>query len=253
MSPEKQELIELLEEVNRMLNERVKRNAKEAPLQEVIKRSVQKKVTLPEIAKISGAKYSTVANYASKAGWTRNGRMTLLSEFQATIIIEAMKQGAKANHSNNLLSSIEGVETSQSRVLRLQILNKQMQEIYNAEIDDLRAENKGLIAENEELKAENKQIEDKAEMLAETLDESKLWFSVKRIMELNKELGEIPWKPLKDLSKKMGYEIKKAYDANYGLVNLYHRDVWESLYYAVVFREEDMYIPNSIPIFGGQY
>ena len=28
----------------------------------------------------------------------------------------------------------------------------------------------------------------------------------------------------------MGYEVKKIFDANYGSINAYHKDVWEAVY-----------------------
>ncbi len=36
---------------------------------------------------------------------------------------------------------------------------------------------------------------------------------------------------LKSESRKLGYEVRKVFDQNYGEVNAYHRDVWESLYF----------------------
>jgi len=108
-----------------------------------------KRVTLQEISDITKAAYRTVAAYAQRAGWTENGKQTLLTEKQATVIIEAMKDGAKANHSNTLLSSMQGVNTSLSRVLQLENLQKQMQEIYDAEISDLRAANQALLPKAE--------------------------------------------------------------------------------------------------------
>ena len=110
----------------------------------------EKRVTLQEIANITGAAYSTVAAYAQRAGWTKNGVQTLLDETQVTIIIEAMKQ-ATTNQSN-LPSRLEGVETSQSRALQLKMLNEQMQAIYEAELAELRAEKEHLQIEA----AENK-------------------------------------------------------------------------------------------------
>jgi phage antirepressor YoqD-like protein len=99
--------------------------------------SGDKRMTLKEVAEITGAAYSTIAAYAQKAGWTENGKQTLLDERQTTILLEALKQGN--NNQYNLPSSLEGIETSQSRVLQLQILQKQMQDIYEAEITELKA------------------------------------------------------------------------------------------------------------------
>jgi len=96
-----------------------------------------KRITLKEIAEMTGAAYRTVADYAQKAGWTENGKQTLLDERQVTLILEAMKQ--RANNQHGLASSLQGTETSQSRVLKLQLLQRQMQDIYEAEIADLKA------------------------------------------------------------------------------------------------------------------
>jgi phage antirepressor YoqD-like protein len=52
-----------------------------------------------------------------------------------------MKQGADSNHSNNLLSTIEGIETSKSRALRLDLLHRQIEAEMSAETAELRAEN----------------------------------------------------------------------------------------------------------------
>jgi hypothetical protein len=91
--------------------------------------------TLREVAKATGAAYRTVAAYAQKAGWTKNGRITLLTDEQVTVILEAMKRGT--NNQHDLASRSQGIETGQSRVLQLYMLHKQMQKIYEAEIADM--------------------------------------------------------------------------------------------------------------------
>ena len=63
----------------------------------------------------------------------------MLDERQVTLIIEAMKTPVSSGHKSNLLIELEGTETSQSRVLKLQLLQRQMQDIYEAEIADLKA------------------------------------------------------------------------------------------------------------------
>lgn len=35
---------------------------------------------------------------------------------------------------------------------------------------------------------------------------------------------------MEDKSIELGYGVKKIFDANYGEVNTYHRDVWEAAY-----------------------
>jgi phage antirepressor YoqD-like protein len=93
------------------------------------------RVTLEDIALITGAAYSTVAAYAQKAGWTENGKRTLLDEQQATVIIEAMKRGNGNQH--DLPSSLEGIETTKSRALRIDFLHRQIEAEMRAEIEAL--------------------------------------------------------------------------------------------------------------------
>jgi transposase len=110
-------------------------------------------VTLAQIAGITGAAYSTVAAYAQKAGWTENGKQTLLDERQAAIIVEAMKGTGGQGQSKTFQENLEGIETTQSRAVRLAVLAKRQQEIdkqiqaeLNAEIAELKAENTRLAA-----------------------------------------------------------------------------------------------------------
>ena len=98
-----------------------------------------KTMTLKEIAEATGASYSTVAAYAQKAGWTENGKQTLLNESQVTIILEAMKTQASSGAKSNLLNEIEGIDTSQSRALRIDLFHKRIEEELQAEIAELKA------------------------------------------------------------------------------------------------------------------
>ena len=68
-----------------------------------------------------------------------HGKTTYWSEAEVTLLLEKMKVNTKNQY--DLPSSLDGIDTSKSRVLRLQVLQKQMQEIYEAEISELRAEN----------------------------------------------------------------------------------------------------------------
>lgn len=72
---------------------------------------------------------------------------------------------------------------------------------------------------------------DREEKLQAQLDTSKEWYSIKRVAAIN----GVPWKTfkwrkLKEAGEQMGYEVKKIFDANYGEVNTYHKDVWEACY-----------------------
>lgn len=79
---------------------------------------------------------------------------------------------------------------------------------------------------------ERRQIaEQEKEKLQIELDYSKDWFSIKRVAKMNGVDWKIfDWRNLKSVGLEMGYEVKKIFDANYGEVNTYHREVWEACY-----------------------
>lgn len=79
---------------------------------------------------------------------------------------------------------------------------------------------------------ERRQIaEQENERLQQELDYSKEWFSIKRVAAMNGvDWKTFNWRKLKEKSIELGYGIKKIFDANYGEVNTYHKDVWENTY-----------------------
>lgn len=73
--------------------------------------------------------------------------------------------------------------------------------------------------------------EQRAQELEAELDQNKDWYSIKRVAALNGvEWRTFDWRKLKSTGLDMGYEVKKIFDANYGEVNTYHREVWEAVY-----------------------
>lgn len=73
--------------------------------------------------------------------------------------------------------------------------------------------------------------EKQKEQLKLELDRSKDWYSIKRVAALNGvDWKTFDWRKLKSTGLAMGYEVKKIFDANYGEVNTYHREVWEAVY-----------------------
>lgn len=73
--------------------------------------------------------------------------------------------------------------------------------------------------------------EKEKEKLRLELDRSKDWYSIKRVAALNGvDWKTFDWRKLKNKGLEMGYEVKKIFDANYGEVNTYHREVWEAVY-----------------------
>ena len=77
---------------------------------------------------------------------------------------------------------------------------------------------------------EKKQLaEAKAKELEAELDESKEWYTVKRVAKNNGIKWEtISWRDLKKASIAMG--VRKIFDANYGNVNAYHITAWRAVY-----------------------
>lgn len=69
------------------------------------------------------------------------------------------------------------------------------------------------------------------ERLQQELDRGKDWYSIKRVAALNGvNWKTFDWRRLKKTGSQMGYGVKKIFDANYGEVNTYHKDVWEKAY-----------------------
>ena len=131
--------------------------------------SGDRRMTLKEVAETIGAAYSTVAAYAQKAGWTENGKQTLLNEKQVAIILEAMKtkETGGAFHRDEAGSTfhnvIEGIETAQSRAIRIAVLSQRQKEIDR----QIQAELESEIAE---LKAKTEADRPKVEFFDQVAD-----------------------------------------------------------------------------------
>lgn len=81
--------------------------------------------------------------------------------------------------------------------------------------------------EKENLRLENEQNKQMVIEKTIQLDESMEWYSIKRwAQEHNMDWRKINWRKLKALSYELGYKIQKVFDANYGLVNIYHKNVF---------------------------
>ena len=85
------------------------------------------------------------------------------------------------------------------------------------------------------LEALNKLVETETEKqnLQIELDEHKAWYSVKRVCLLghfkSSEAKNL-WRALKKYSIQHNYQIQSIFDANYGEVKTYHKDVWFGVY-----------------------
>ena len=78
---------------------------------------------------------------------------------------------------------------------------------------------------------EKRRIEQERNLLQIELDESKDYYSIKRVAFLNNiSWKTLDWRKLKHESNCQERDIVKIFDANYGEVNTYHRSVWEVVY-----------------------
>lgn len=69
------------------------------------------------------------------------------------------------------------------------------------------------------------------DQLKTQLDQSREWYSIKRVAALNGvPHRRFDWRKLKRESIRQEYGVKKIFDANYGEVNVYHAQVWETVY-----------------------
>jgi prophage antirepressor-like protein len=80
-------------------------------------------------------------------------------------------------------------------------------------------------------RSENRLLLDEKSQLETELDESKEYYTVKRVACINGiSWKQLDWRKLKNSSQAMEYEVKKIFDANYGNVNSYHVSVWKYEY-----------------------
>ncbi len=162
----------------------------------------EKTMTVKEIASAIGIAESTVRNKAAELfpDCVKNGVATRLNEQQVTFL--------KKNLTPRTLTLKSKVESSVTNLEMLGNIQRDLQWLmsYNAELQ----------SQNENLKIE--------------LNESKERYSIKRMEKLNPG-KHFKYSLLKNESRKLGFEVRKVFDQNYGEVNAYHRDVWESLYF----------------------
>ncbi len=78
-----------------------------------------------------------------------------------------------------------------------------------------------------ESEKEKERLQQEKNELQIELDESKEYFTVKRVAKINRiSWKSLNWKKLKNVSQAMEREIRKVFDANFETVNAYHIDVW---------------------------
>jgi len=97
-------------------------------MREMAKRN-DKRMTLKEVAGATGAAYRTVAAYAKNMGWTRNGKITRLAEWQVTLILEVMKATGGQGQKETLQDNLQGLETSMSLDIQIALAERQAKDI----------------------------------------------------------------------------------------------------------------------------
>jgi phage antirepressor YoqD-like protein len=104
-------------------------------------RQGDKRMTVREVAVQLGCNPETVKGHIRELfpGLMQNGVTTYLTEDQATLILEKMKRESGIGAGVNLQKQIVGIETSQSRALRIELLHQQIEAELQAEITELKA------------------------------------------------------------------------------------------------------------------
>ena len=78
-----------------------------------------------------------------------------------------------------------------------------------------------------ESEKEKERLKQEKNELQIELDESKEYFTVKRVAKINRiSWKSLNWRKLKNVSQAMERDIRKVFDANFETVNAYHIDVW---------------------------
>lgn len=106
-------------------------------------------------------------------------------------------------------------------------------EVYDRLVDEYfsKKEDTGLPMTYRDAVAQLLESLDREDELQAQLDTSKDWYSIKRVAALNGVSWKtFKWRKLKEAGDRMGYDVKKIFDANYGEVNTYHKDVWSAVY-----------------------
>ena len=137
-----------------------------------------------------------------------NGKPTYWNKIEVTVLLDYLKNNPQTNSSHLYLES-KGYETDLTPALKIKKALELMQEGYEEELRRLEAEK---------------------QFLSIKLDEAEDWYSIKRMQKLNPDVN-FNWRLMKRESEKLGHEVKKVFEQNYGEVNAYHRDVYEALYF----------------------
>jgi hypothetical protein len=99
-------------------------------------------MTVKEVAGKLGCSPETVKAHIRELfpGLMQNGKATYLNEKQVTVILEKMKRPVSSGTVVNLQSQIAGIDTTKSRVFRVDLLHRQIEAEMQNEINELRAD-----------------------------------------------------------------------------------------------------------------
>jgi hypothetical protein len=172
-----------------------------------------KTVTTKELAESLGLSVDTITNAANKLfnpselnrRVINGGNSLIFTELQATAIkIELQNHSKVAKNGFTTLTINNDLEAWE--------LQKRLDAYKDRRISELTDQNEKL------------QIE---------LDESKDWYSVKRVQLMGYLTDKDPrklWRPLRRYCIEHNLRIKKIFDANYGDVAIYPGEAWKNVY-----------------------
>lgn len=176
----------------------------------------EKMMNVRAVAEAMGVSKDSVKNCIRRLfpNKMENGKETLLNEMEVACISKELKTNTYVNSqlTYEAGSQVKNTETYAEIMANLVEAEKKAMAF-------IQQENERLALEKEQLKIQ--------------LDESKKWYSVKRMEKLNPEMS-FSWQLLKKKSEELGISPKKVFDENYGEVNAYHKDVWENIYYDTI-------------------
>jgi len=197
--------LELVEQINIFRKEDGKSELLHKTLLEIIRDEFEEEISRQEILP---------SEYISERG--QKYPMFILTTSQSKqVLVRESKTVRKA-----VIIYIEKLENA---------LQPQLPTTYKDALIQLVAE----IEEKEKLQEENQLLLTNNENLEIELDEHKAWYSVKRVCLLghfkNRDAKTL-WQSLKAYSIANNYQIKGIFDANYGEVKTYHKEVWKAVY-----------------------
>jgi len=209
----------------------------------------EKLMTTREVATVLGCAVNTVRKNAKVCLPNKkfeNGKQTFWTEEELTVLVEFMKEHMNIGAGCNLSNNLTGCSTRLTPVYKFAQTTEKISSYIDEAFEILPPEETRIVLNGmyasilqgmnrafDKYEAEHQKALKLLELknsLEIELNESKEWYSIKRMESLNPD-RHFNWRELKEVSKRLGCEPKDVFDQNYGTVKAYHVKVWEELYF----------------------